>query len=298
MPVSWRAPGKGTDGGANRIDNDDTFHNDNLNRMIEVLTHPVANADYQVIIPAAGCSRRLAHRTAERPKSLLSVGAKTIIHHALDALADLSFTHVTFVVGYQRELFMQTLGASHRQLTLEYVVSEDYSETEHGWSLYLSAESWAAKKQPVLFMDADNLYDPALLELVLAHDSPDVCLVDERIQPQQQEEELILGRDGHISGLKRGLATDWPDVVGGFVGINRFSADFMGRLFTYMGPFFASHGRQQKYERVFDHFIQHTDTTLGYGCIGALEWLNINYEFDYEQAQRLAVRLSHATSFQ
>ena len=256
----------------------------------------MSNADYQVIIPAAGSSRRLAHRTTDRPKSLLTIGGKTIIHHSLDILADRGFSRVTFVVGYLRDVFMRTVGTEHRSLRVEYVVSEDYDKTEHGWSLFLTRKSWERDRGPVVFMDADNLYDPALLELAVEADTPNVCLVDERIQPREREEELILGGNGKITGLKRGLATDWPRVVGGFVGINRFGAHFMDRLFTHMGPFFKSHGRQQKYERVFDDFVQHTDVALGYRRIGELEWININHESDYEQAQRIAKLMSDPSS--
>lgn len=242
---------------------------------------------YQVIIPAAGMSRRLAHLTSSRPKSLLDVGGNTIIGRSLDILDDRGIRRVTFVVGYMRELFRETLGRSYRGLKLEYVVSQDYASTEHGWSLYLAAESWARERRPVLFMDADNLYDPRLLDKVMASSHENVILVDSQFEGREREEELVLGAHGRVTGLKRGFVRDEPQCVGGFVGINRLSPGFMAILFEYMAGFFAAHGRRHKYERVFDRLVKEVDVELGYVLSDGLGWVNVNHEEDYAAAREL-----------
>ena len=74
----------------------------------------------------------------------------------------------------------------------------------------------------------------------------------------------MLGRDGVITGLKRGLAQDHGDYVGAFVGINKFSSAFMGALYAYMDDFFAENGPKFKYERVFDNMINATDASYNF----------------------------------
>ncbi len=251
-----------------------------------------ANASYQVIIPAAGSSRRLARLTKNKPKALLEVCGRSIIGHSLEILNQRGLGRVTFIVGHMKELFMRTLGDRHGNLKLEYVVSEDYATTEHGWSLYLSKESWLHERRPVVFMDADNLYDPALLDRVLSTRFENVVLIDDSFVTGDREEELVLGKDAVISGLQRGLARDFPDYVGGFVGINRFSASCMESLYDYMDTFFEARGRQQKYERVFDSFIKDTGTTFNYLSTEGLAWININREDEYELAQGIAATMA------
>lgn len=251
-----------------------------------------ANASYQVIIPAAGSSRRLARLTENQPKALLEIRGRSIIEHSLDILDQRGFRRVTFVVGYMRELFMRTLGDRHGGLLIEYEVSPDYATTEHGWSLYLSKQSWLRECSPVVFMDADNLYDPAMLDRVLGAPFENVVLVDDNFETGAREEELVLGKDGVISGLQRGLARDFVDYAGGFVGINRFSASCMQSLYAYMDSFFEARGRQQKYERVFDNFIKDTGATLNYLGTGGLAWININHEEEYELAQSIAATMA------
>ena len=80
---------------------------------------------YHVIIPAAGCSRRLAHLTADKPKSLLEIAGKRIIEHSLDVLERRSFGRVTCIVGYRRELLLRTLGRQHGRLSIDYGVSDE-----------------------------------------------------------------------------------------------------------------------------------------------------------------------------
>lgn len=245
------------------------------------------NASHHVIMPAAGSSRRMSHMTEDRPKALLELEGKTIIEHSLDILDSRGFRRVTFVVGYMRDLFMQTLGSRHKGISIEYVVSHDYATTEHGWSLYLTKNSWQAARSPVVFMDADNIYDPLMLDKVMATARENVVLVDSLFKTGAREEELVLGRDGMITGLKRGLAQDHEDYVGGFVGINKFSSSFMGALYAYMDDFFEKNGPKFKYERVFDSMISATGAKLFYIDTGGLAWVNINHKEDYELAKKI-----------
>ena len=102
----------------------------------------------------------MATLTAEVPKALLEIEGKSVIGHSLDILASRGFRRVTFVVGYKHGLFERALGARHASLALEYVLNEAYAVTEHGWSLFLTRESWQRERAPVVFMDADNQHKP------------------------------------------------------------------------------------------------------------------------------------------
>jgi|GEM_PF-1491855 len=245
-------------------------------------------AAYRVIIPAAGCSRRMAHLTTDRPKSLLPLEGRSIIEHSLEILDARGFRHVTFVVGYRRERLMAAIGSRYRHLEVNYAISADYAITEHGWSLYLSRDDWRRDRRPVLLMDADNLYDPAMLDALMESPHRDLMLVDCAYANRQREEELLRGRDGLVTGLVRGRGSELRDVVGGFVGINRFSAPFMERLYAFMGDFFAAHGRRWKYERVFDALIRDGGAHIHYLPTNGLAWININDEQAYQTARGLA----------
>jgi len=259
-----------------------------MNHRVLEIPPPRDPSDYQVIIPAAGCSRRMAHLTTDQPKSLLAIEGRAIIEHSLDTLDAKGFRHVTLVVGYKRELLIAALGSRYRRLDVDYVISEDYAITEHGWSLYLTRDGWHRSRRPVLFMDADNLYDPAMLDALMASPHQDLMLVDDTFAGEQREEELVSGRNGLVTGLVRGRGSEVTDLAGGFVGINRFSAPFMERLYAFMDEFFAAHGRRWKYERVFDALIRDRGVRIHYLPTEGLAWININHEEEYAAARSIA----------
>lgn len=249
------------------------------------------HADYHVIILAAGRSLRLERLTRDLPKSLLMVEDRPILAHALSFLARRGLRRLTLVVGYRREKFIETLGDRYEGIDIEYVTNPHFAESEHGYSLYCARDSWSERRQPVLFMDADNLFDPAMLDSVLGSGFEDVMLVDDTLKTADRDEELVRGRNGVVRGLYRGRVSDYPDCVGGFVGINRFSAKFMGALFDYMTPLFAERGRMFKYERVFDAFIKDRGWRVNYLESKGLPWINVNHEPDYEIAKEIASRM-------
>lgn len=246
---------------------------------------------YRVIIPAAGRSLRLSHLTREQPKSLLMVEDKPILGHSLSILSRRGFTRLTLVVGYRRQQIESAFGDRYENIDISYVENPLYAESEHGWSLYCAREDWAARPGPVVFMDADNLYDPEMIDRMMDCAYEDVMLVDEGLRPDDRDDELVLGEAGVVSGLKRGRAADYPDFAGGFVGINRFSAGFMAALFQFMHDFFAGKGKMHKYERVFDAFIRETGARVHYLETKGLHWVNVNREADYELAKRIARKM-------
>lgn len=250
------------------------------------------NVNLHVIIPAAGRSRRLTRLTRAKPKSLLRVEGKPIIMHSLDALAERGLRRVTFIVGYMRELLMETLGDRRGDLAIDYVASPDYATTEHGWSLYLSKQRWAEARSAVVFMDADILYDPQMVDSVLDAPHENVMLVDDMMDPGDREEDLLMTRGTRVTAIERGLARDWPGHAGVFVGINRFSASFMGTLYAYMDEFFSRHERHYKYERIFHRFIAETGADVHIATTGGLRWVNVNREEDYALAQAVARRMA------
>ena len=241
-----------------------------------------------VLMPAAGSGRRLGRLTKAVPKPLLRVGPRAIIEYSLEALAARGVERLTLVVGYRKEALADRLGARYGPIRIDYVDSPDHARTEHGWSLYLTRAAWEARGGPVLFMDADNLYDPAILHAVAADRAPDVIAVDSAFDGGAREEEIVTGRGGRVSRLRRGRTGGHPDCAGGFVGINRLSGDFMRALYGYMEVFFAAHGRCHKYERVIDRFLRDTGAALHYVDSAPREWVNVNHESDLAKARRVA----------
>lgn len=239
------------------------------------------------IIPAAGVGSRLGGHAGNAPKSLLPVAGRPILRRALDALEAAGIARVTVIVGYQAPRIRDALGERIGGLVIDYAHNPDFASSEHGFSAFCARDAWERSRLPVLFMDADNVFAPELLARLLAAPQPDCVLVDPGMDSAEHEEELVLGDAGRVSGFVRGHARDFAHCVGGFVGMNRFSAAYMHRLFAFMETLFEREGRGFKYERVFHRMISEHGAAPAYLDTAALGWVNVNHAHDVTRAESL-----------
>ena len=243
------------------------------------------NSQYQPIIIAAGMSKRLAELTANKPKSFLEIQNKRIIDYHLDILNSNGFRQATIVVGYLREQFFQTIGSRHKNLAIDYVVSEEFASTGHAWSVYLTRTAWQREKRPVLLIHADVFYDPRLLEKMMVCPYDNVTLVDKAFKVLTGDECIVRGQNGLVSSLLFDSTTAPKIIIGEFVGISKWSAPFLDGFYTHLEQFFTRAGRNVSYEVVLDEFIQKEKRLLYSLETNGLAWLNINYREDYERAR-------------
>jgi len=242
------------------------------------------------IIPAAGVGSRLGRGARGEPKSLLPVAGRPILCHAIDALGAAGITRLTLVVGYRWQRFRDLLGGRVGALAIDYARNADYASTEHGFSLYCARASWERHRLPALLLDADDVFDPALLARLLAAPQPDCVLVDPAVDRAARDEELVLGRAGRVTGFVRGRGRDFADCAGELVGMSRFSPAYMRRLFAFMETLFAREGRGFKYERVFHRMIEAQGEAPAYLDTGGLGWVNVNHPQDLARAEALLAR--------
>lgn len=242
------------------------------------------------IIPAAGVGQRLGAGALGEPKSLLPVAGTPILARAISLLAARGITRLTVVLGYRGERIRQCLARSVQGMDVDYVWNTDFASSEHGYSLYRARRSWERDRLSVLFMDADNVYEPALLDRLLASKIADCVMVDAGLDSHEREEELVLGHEGRVTGFVRGHGADFAECVGGFVGMNRFTAEYMQHLFTFMEQLFAAHGRGFKYERVFHRLLTQPAPVPGYLDSAGIGWVNVNHPQDVARAEALVSR--------
>ena len=247
---------------------------------------------HHAIIPAAGLGRRMGDDD-RKPKCLLPLAGRPMLLYTLDALAARNAARATLIVGYRREQVMSTVGTMHNGMPVDYVDNVDFATTEHGWSLYLSRERWLEQQRPVLFIDADNVFDPRLLDRLLASPAENSVLVDPELDTTERDEELVLGSHGQITGFVRGRAPKHDRYVGGFVGMNRFSPQFMRALYAFMQNLFAGGERGFKYERVFHKLLSTTRVQLEYLSSNGFAWVNVNHPHEIRIGERI-VASEHA----
>ena len=243
------------------------------------------NSKYHVLIPAAGKSTRLAHLTRNKPKAFIDIAGKSLIEYSLDLLHSFGFTKATFVLGYMKDYFIKNLGKKYKDIDLSYVYTDNWEATGHGYGLFLTKKELEKENRDVILMDADGFFDKILLEKLLLSPFENVVVVDSSPK-SNNEEEIVLGKDGIVKRFVRGIHKKEVESVGEFVGINKFSSGFIRKTFDYMDEFFKNNGPMIKYERIFDDMILKKGEKINYIDSAGTFWINMNNEMEYNKLKK------------
>ncbi|HLD14987.1 MAG TPA: NTP transferase domain-containing protein [Candidatus Nanoarchaeia archaeon] len=236
------------------------------------------NSDYQVIILAAGESKRLKELTPEKPKFFLEINNKKIIEYHFDALSERGFKEATLVVGFKKELVMETFRDKYKNINIDYVDVDP--STNHGWGTFATRERWLKGKKPIFFIHADVFCDSKIFGKVIDSKFDNVVSVDNKYTVKTGDEMIITGKNNKISSLvfyKKNI----DDVVGELIGINKFSSEFFEKFYDYLKEFVEKNGKGFNYEVILNEFIKKTGMPLHYVTSDGLAWMNINYKEDY-----------------
>ena len=245
--------------------------------------------EYQVVILAAGCSRRLSHLTQEVPKSLLKIQDTSIIDYHLETLTEYGFNDFLFVGGYLKDVLIEHVGSKFPNLKASFVISDDFETTSHGWSLFLTQSSWKKHKKPVLLLHADTYLHPQIYDRLIKSEYNDHIPADKKFSIETRDEVLVMGEDGIVNRLERGRE-DGYGAVGELIGIHKFSAEFMGLFYQFIEKYMSENGRGDHYETILDSFLINDIHRVNYLTMD-LPWININYEDDLLKANQIRAYL-------
>jgi phosphoenolpyruvate phosphomutase len=203
------------------------------------------------VIIAAGSSPELLPLTHDRPKAMLEVQGQTILERQLHALRSCGVHDIVVVRGHQKHA-IDLPG-------VRYYDNERFCETGELHSLLCAR---AALDGPFVFLYADILFDPSLLQRLLAAATDIALLVDRAVCDQPPAEtaarrpDLVRTEGPAVLGhrfvpsptparvLRIGAQLPLADANGEFVGLALFSArgaavlrECSDALGAHAGPF-------------------------------------------------------------
>ncbi len=242
-------------------------------------------APAHAVILAAGVGRRLSAASGLTPKALLSFGGRSLLARHIDALRRCGVRDVTVVVGFEAGQIQRAVAAAREGRRVENAQFREGSVV----SLWCASEQLRAGR-PLILMDADVLYEPALLSHLVTSPHRNVLLLDRNIEPGDEPVKLCV-RDGRIVDFHKRpqAAHDWH---GESVGFFRFTpsvaADLAGRAESYV----QGGRRSMEYEEPIRDMIQADPDLFGFEDITGLPWTEIDFPEDLLMAQKLLPRLA------
>ncbi len=184
--------------------------------------------DFEAVIMAAGPSTGFGSLTRNKHKCMLDVGGSTIINHIMDNLflAGITSDKVTIVTGHNNRQIEHYMAAD--VFDGQFVYNPWYQTTSMAVSL------WLAQKRDVnlILCYGDIIFDPSILEDLIATEGDIVLAVDNRTGFDAEDEKVILKK-----GLVVKASKDIPDARanGEFIGLAKITRKGSKILWDHLG---------------------------------------------------------------
>jgi choline kinase len=242
-------------------------------------------AEMKAIMLAAGIGRRLTGDDGSGvPKSLLRFGGTTLLERHIRILRDADIPGLALVIGYRADDVEAEIAACGAAGFVTPVLNPDFRA---GSMLSL----WCAREHlrtgdGVLFMDADVLYDPAIIGLLIASAHPDCVPYDRDFEPGDEPVKLCL-RDGRAVEFRKEVDPHLIyETVGEWPGFAKLSPDGARRVADILDARVQAGRTEEPYEESLrEAMLENDGARFGTLDVTGLPWIEIDFPEDVVRAE-------------
>jgi choline kinase len=232
----------------------------------------------KAVILAAGVGKRLWPITQHRPKCLIEIGGKTLLHRYLEALASLGIQRTDIVVGYKQEMIRAAIETNACGVRVKFLVNDQF----HRGSISSLWIARTALDDDVIVMDGDVLFHREILRRLVQSSFPNALLMDETVK-QTGEECMVIVEGGRVIALTKQMPARY-DLAGEGVGFLKVRHADTPHVVASLRSFVDHEGWQMEYEDALVEFFR--AVKVGHEVIGGLPWTEIDFPGDVEKAER------------
>lgn len=238
----------------------------------------------RAIILAAGLGLRLQQPPeAQFPKCLLRFQGVTLLERHLRALRTLGVDEVELALGFQPEKIEAELDRIGWQPRPHIVVNDRY-DLGSVLTVHTMADA-LTRGGDVLLMDADVLYDEAILQALVAGPSIDRLLIDRDFETGDEPVKLCI-KGGVPVELRKELAVGLQyDTIGESVGFFRFCESTARRLAEIVAAYVASGRQNMPHEEAVRDLLLEGGRHYDVADVTGLPWIEIDFPGDIARAE-------------
>lgn len=231
----------------------------------------------KAVILAAGVGKRLWEVTQYRPKCLIEIGGRSLLHRYLESLAAVGIRRVEIVVGYKQEMIRAAVEQDACGVKVTFLVNEQF----HRGSI---SSLWIARTafdDDTIVMDADVLFHQEILRRLVSSPFENALLMDETVK-QTGEECMVVVSGGRVIALTKNLPEQY-DYAGEGVGFLRIRHADTPRVVSSLRDYIDRESWDMEYEDALRQYFQ--DVRVGHERIGGLPWTEIDFIEDVQKAE-------------
>ena len=232
---------------------------------------------------AAGRGSRLAeHHPEGRPKCLMEFGGRSLLDRHLDILNQLGVRWLDLVIGYEADQIIDHVGTLFSRPDVAFQYNPRY---EQGSVLSLLAAREALESdQPVIVMDADVLYHPAILQTLIDSDAENCYLLDRDFAPGDEPVKIAV-RDGVMVEFRKQLAKGLRyDTIGESVGFFRFGPECAALIAAECAGFESEGLGDAPHEEALRNVLLRQPEAFAFEDVSGMPWIEIDFPEDVVRA--------------
>lgn len=232
----------------------------------------------KAIILSAGQGRRLLPLTAERPKSALMVGDRSILEWQLNEIAACAIDEVVVVTGFAAGV-IEDIVARERRLPVRTLYNPFFAQSDNLGTCWIARGEMT---EDFVILNGDTLFEAAILKRLLATPAASpVTLVTDSKPSYDDDDMKVIVTDGRLERVGKKLTG--TAINGESIGMMAFRGDgprlFSAQLDVMMR---AGGGLKQWYLAAVDELAQRGHVAT---CpIDGLSWCEIDDDADLARA--------------
>lgn len=237
----------------------------------------------RAILLAAGRGLRLQQPADQQlPKCLLRFGGMSLLERHARILARAGVHEVTLALGFRHDIVASELKRLgwHPELTIN-----DRFELGSVLTVHTAAGS-LTRGGDVLLMDADVLYDEAIMTRLVAGPPPvNRLLIDRNFEAGDEPVKVLVRRGVPLELRKQPTPGIEHDVIGESVGFFRLSEAAARRLAELTAAYVASERAHLPHEEALRDLIQERSQPFEVADVTGIPWIEIDYAEDVKRAE-------------
>ena len=237
----------------------------------------------KALMLAAGLARRLyGDNNDELPKALLRFKGQSLLQRHIEFLQAYGIEQLTLIVGHRGDELLKEAEIVAKPGFINSVYNPRYREGPI-LSLALGGDILRGGSV-VLFMDADVLYHPLLLEKLVNSPHPNCMIFDRQFQSTDDFVKVCVEGD-RVVDFGKGIARD-DDGVGEWPGLLKISAATAAKVAEAADQLIGDGVIAGAYERAFCKVMASDPACVfGYEDITGIPWIEIDYPEDLAESR-------------
>ncbi len=226
----------------------------------------------KILLLAAGRGTRISRYLAGDPKCTVDIGEEKLIQYTIDMLHRKGITEIAMVLGYRAEVIRQTLKGQN----IRFYYNPFYDVTNSIASAWF-ARDFLAEADDTLIMNADVYLEEALLDRILSCKKSPVMFADGT--RKEDADYKFKYSNGILEKFGKELTGE--DVSGEYVGIGRFSKEFMPEFLEKLDQMIATQQHSVWWENILYSMVGKREIYVDE--VDGLFWAEVDYVEDYER---------------